>query len=220
MGRLRTMNGFIENRADPPRNLCLRLRVSSANFKSITSRTVHLHDKTHLAMAIQQPFNFKKWIDEHRHLLKPPVGNQQVYKGNDDFIVMVVGGPNARKDYHYNEGEEFFYQLEGNITLKIIDNGKPVDVPINEGDIYLLPPKVPHSPQRTAGSVGLVIERYRKPDEKDGFMWFCENCNHKLYEEYFELTDIVSQLPKVMQTFYNSEELRTCQQCGTVMQKP
>lgn len=153
-------------------------------------------------------------------MLKPPVGNQQVYKGNNDFIVMVVGGPNARKDYHYNEGEEFFYQLEGNITLKIIDNGQPIDVPINEGDIYLLPPRVPHSPQRTAGSVGLVIERYRKPNEKDGFMWFCENCNHKLYEEYFELTDIVSQLPKVMQTFYNSEELRTCTECGTVMQKP
>lgn len=171
-------------------------------------------------MAIQKPFNFKQWIDEHRHLLKPPVGNQQVYKGNHDFIVMVVGGPNSRKDYHYNEGEEFFYQLEGNITLKIIEDGKPVDVPINEGDIYLLPPKVPHSPQRTAGSVGLVIERYRKPEEKDGFLWFCENCNNKLYEEYFELTDIVTQLPKVMETFYNSEKLRTCNNCGTVMEKP
>ena len=171
-------------------------------------------------MSIRKPFNFKKWIDEHRDLLKPPVGNQQVYKGNDEFIVMVVGGPNARKDYHYNEGEEFFYQLEGNIVLKIIEDGKPVDIAINEGEIFLLPPKVPHSPQRTEGSVGLVIERYRKENEKDGFMWFCENCNHKLYEEYFELTDIVNQLPKVMKKFYDSEELRTCDQCGTVMEKP
>lgn len=171
-------------------------------------------------MAIQRPFNFKKWIDDNRELLKPPVGNQQVYKANDDFIVMVVGGPNARKDYHYNEGEEFFYQLEGNIVLKIMEDGKPVDVPINEGEIFLLPPKVPHSPQRTAGSVGLVIERYRKGHEKDGFIWFCENCNHKLYEEYFELTDIVKQLPEVMKTYYNSEELRTCKKCGTTMEKP
>jgi len=171
-------------------------------------------------MSIQRPFNFKKWIDDNRHLLKPPVGNQQVYKANDDFIVMVVGGPNSRKDYHYNEGEEFFYQVEGNIVLKIIEDGKPVDIHINEGDIFLLPPKVPHSPQRTEGSIGLVIERYRTDKENDGFMWFCESCNNKLYEEYFELTDIVTQLPKVMQTFYNSEELRTCNKCGTKMEKP
>jgi 3-hydroxyanthranilate 3,4-dioxygenase len=167
-----------------------------------------------------RPFNIKKWIDDNRHLLKPPVGNQQVYKGNDDFIVMVVGGPNNRKDYHWEEGEELFYQLEGNIVVKIIEDGKPVDIHINEGDIFLLPPRVPHSPQRPANSVGLVIERYRKEGEQDGFLWYCENCNHKLYEEYFALTDIVTQLPKVMQTFYNSEELRTCKNCGTVMQKP
>lgn len=171
-------------------------------------------------MAIQRPFNFKKWIDDNRHLLKPPVGNQQVYKGNDDYIVMVVGGPNSRKDYHYNEGEEFFFQLEGNMTLKIIEDGKPVDLPISEGEIFLLPPKVPHSPQREANSVGLVIERYRSEGEKDGFMWFCENCNHKLFEKYFELTDIVKQLPEVMKEYYESEELRTCEKCGTTMQKP
>ncbi len=170
-------------------------------------------------MPIQRPFNFKKWIDDNRHLLKPPVGNQQVYKGNDDYIVMVVGGPNARKDYHYNEGEEFFFQLEGNMTLKIIEDGKPIDLPISEGEIFLLPPRVPHSPQREANSVGLVIERYRNEGEKDGFMWFCENCNHKLFDKYFELTDIVKQLPEVMKEFYESEELRTCKKCGTIMEK-
>jgi len=170
-------------------------------------------------MPIQRPFNFKKWIDDNRHLLKPPVGNQQVYKGNDDYIVMVVGGPNARKDYHYNEGEEFFFQLEGNMMLKIIEDGKPIDLPISEGEIFLLPPRVPHSPQREANSVGLVIERYRNEGEKDGFMWFCENCNHKLFDKYFELTDIVKQLPEVMKEFYESEELRTCKKCGTIMEK-
>jgi 3-hydroxyanthranilate 3,4-dioxygenase len=169
---------------------------------------------------IRRPFNLKAWIDEHRHLLKPPVGNQQVYKANDDYIVMVVGGPNARKDYHYNEGEELFLQIEGDMVLRIVEDGKPVDIPIREGDMFLLPPKVPHSPQRPANTVGLVIERYRSDAEKDGFLWFCEGCGHKLYEEYFALTDIVKQLPAVMQTFYGSEALRTCQQCGTVMQPP
>jgi len=171
-------------------------------------------------MSIARPFNFKQWIDEHRHLLKPPVGNRQVYKDNKDYIVMVVGGPNARKDYHYNESEEFFYQIEGDITLKVIEDGLPVDIAIKEGEIFLLPPKVPHSPQRKANTIGMVIERYRRADEKDGFIWFCENCNNKLYEEYFDMTDIVKQLPVVMKTFYDSENLRTCKACGTVMQPP
>lgn len=171
-------------------------------------------------MAIRKAFNFNKWIEDNRHLLKPPVGNQQVFKGNSDFIVMVVGGPNSRKDFHYNEGEEFFYQLEGDINVKIIEEGQIVDVPVREGEIFLLPPKTPHLPQRPANTVGLVMERYRRPGEKDGCLWFCENCGNKLYEEYFELTDIVKQLPVVMDKFYASQEKRTCKKCGTIMEPP
>jgi len=168
-------------------------------------------------MTIRPPFNFKKWIDEHRHLLKPPVGNKQVYE-DADFIVMVVGGPNARKDYHFNEGEEFFYQLEGNITVKIQENGKAVEIPINEGDIFLLPPRVPHSPIRSENSVGLVIERKRKETEKDGLLWFCDNCNEKLYEKYFVLNSIEKDFQPVFKEFYASENLRTCSKCSTVME--
>jgi 3-hydroxyanthranilate 3,4-dioxygenase len=170
-------------------------------------------------MAISKAFNFKKWIDENRHLLKPPVGNQQVFKNNADFIVMVVGGPNSRKDYHYDEGEEFFYQLEGDITLKIIEDGTPKDIEIKEGEIFLLPARVPHSPRRPANTIGLVIERYRRAGEQDGFIWHCENCGNKLYEEYVELTDIVNQLPPIMNRFWNTPEYRTCSTCGTVMEK-
>ena len=170
-------------------------------------------------MAIQRPFNFKKWIDDNRHLLKPPVGNQQVYVGNDDFIVMVVGGPNSRKDYHYNETEEFYYQVEGDIVLKIIEEGKPVDIHIREGEIFLLPPRVPHSPRRPANTVGLVMELVRKNKEDDGFLWFCENCGNKLYEEYAHVTDIVNQLPPIMNRFFESGH-NTCKNCGETMQKP
>ena len=171
-------------------------------------------------MAVAKPFHLKKWIDENRHLLKPPVGNQQIYKANDDYIVMIVGGPNSRKDFHYNEGEELFYQLEGNINVRIVENGVFRDIPIQEGEMFLLPAKVPHLPQRPANTIGLVIERYRKEGEKDGCIWFCENCHNLLYEEYFELTDIVKQLPEVMNKFYSSKELCTCSKCGTVMQRP
>lgn len=171
-------------------------------------------------MAVTEPFNFKKWIDENRSLLKPPVGNAQVYKNTKDFIIMVVGGPNARKDYHYNESEEFFYQLEGDITVKIIDDGKPKDIHIKEGEIFLLPGKTPHSPQRGPNTIGLVVEKVRHGGEIDGFLWYCENCGNKLYEEYLEVTDIVKQLPPIMERFYSSVELRTCTVCGTVMEPP
>ena len=160
-------------------------------------------------MAVQKPFNLKAWIDNNRHLLKPPVCNQCVYKDAENFIVMVVGGPNARKDFHYNESEELYLQIEGNMVLRI-----------NEGDMFLLPPKTPHSPQRPENTIGLVIEKVRENKEIDGFLWFCENCNEKLYEEYFELTDIVKQLPPVMEKFYSSETNRVCNHCGTVMQAP
>lgn len=168
-------------------------------------------------MSIAQPINFQKWIEENRHLLKPPIGNQVMYKGNDDFIVMVVGGPNSRKDFHYNEGEEFFYQVEGEIVLKVVDEGEVKDIHIKEGEMFLLPARTPHSPRRPANTIGLVMERYRKPGEKDGFIWHCENCGNKLYEEYHEITDIVNQLPPIMERFWKNPENTKCKKCGTVM---
>lgn len=171
-------------------------------------------------MAVKRPFNLHAWIEENRHLLKPPVGNQQVYKEAGDFIVMVVGGPNSRKDFHYNESEELFYQLEGDVVVRIHEDGKIVDIPIKQGDMFLLPAKTPHSPQRGANTVGLVIEKVREDKEIDGFIWYCENCHEKLYEEYFELTDIVSQLPPLMERFYSDIEKRTCKNCGHVMEPP
>ncbi|UKM66310.1 3-hydroxyanthranilate 3,4-dioxygenase [Flavobacteriaceae bacterium GSB9] len=165
------------------------------------------------------PLNFKDWIEENRHLLKPPVSNKVVWK-DGDFIVMVVGGPNNRKDYHYNETPEFFYQVEGDIVLKIIDNGKPKDVHIKEGDIYLLPPKVPHSPQRGANTVGLVIEYKRPKGMKDALMWFCENCTTKLYEEDFTLEDIETDMPKIFDNYYSDKDKRSCPNCGEIMQPP
>ena len=171
-------------------------------------------------MPVQRPFNLNKWIEEHRHLLKPPVGNQCVYTEAGDFIVMVVGGPNSRKDFHFNEGEELFYQLEGDVVVRIQEDGKIVDIPIKQGDMFLLPGRTPHSPQRGVNTIGLVIEIKRKTEELDGFMWFCENCDEKLYEEFANVTDIVAQLPPIMNHFYNDVEKRTCEKCGTVMEPP
>ena len=163
-------------------------------------------------------FNFRQWIDEHRAQLKPPVGNKRVFR-DGDFIIMVVGGPNARKDYHVDPGQEFFYQLEGDMVLRTIQDGRRVDVPIRAGEVLLIPPNMPHSPQRPAATVGLVIERARRPGELDGFQWYCEHCGEKLYEEFFPLTDIEKQFPPVFERFFASREKRTCRRCGTVLER-
>lgn len=164
------------------------------------------------------PINLQAWIEEHRHLLKPPVGNKVIYAG--DFIVMVVGGPNQRTDFHYDEGPEWFYQLEGEMVLKIQEDGAVRDIPLKAGEIFLLPARVPHSPQRMPDSVGLVIERRRLPHEQDGLLWYCERCNHKLYEEYFTLKNIETDFPPVFDRFYSSRAHRTCAHCGHLNPAP
>lgn len=171
-------------------------------------------------MNFEKPINIHHWIERHREYLKPPVCNKLVFKENG-FIIMVVGGPNTRKDYHYEEGPEFFYQIEGDMVLKIINSsGVPEDVTIKEGEFFLLPAKIPHSPQRFENTVGLVVERTRLEGEMDGLMWYCDHCNTKLFEKYFVLENIEKDLPKVFEEFYSSENNRTCKNCGSVMATP
>ena len=146
---------------------------------------------------LKPPINFKNWIESNRHLLKPPVGNQVVYD-QGDFMIMVVGGPNSRKDYHVDPVEEFFFQLEGDMLLKVIENGQRADIPIKEGEIFLLPKNLPHSPQRFKDTVGLVIEYKREEGALDSFQWYCDECNSLLHEVSLQLEDIVAQLPPLL----------------------
>ncbi|MBC7983751.1 MAG: 3-hydroxyanthranilate 3,4-dioxygenase [Candidatus Obscuribacterales bacterium] len=164
-------------------------------------------------------FNFLNWIERHRSFLQPPVCNRLVFE-ESEFVIMVVGGPNSRSDYHDDPGEEFFYQLEGAMLLKTMQQGQPVDIPIRAGEILLLPGHIPHSPQRYANSIGLVVERKRRSDELDGFLWYCENCHHELYSEYLHVSDIVKQLPPVFERFYGSPEHRRCKHCSQLMAAP
>jgi 3-hydroxyanthranilate 3,4-dioxygenase len=170
-------------------------------------------------MRVAPPFNLQRWIDSNRELLKPPVGNKLLFQ-DSEFIVMAVGGPNSRKDFHHDPGEEFFLQLEGDILLRTVQDGRRVDVPIRQGEVFLLPPEMPHSPQRPAGSIGIVVERRRGPGELDGFSWYCEHCGHLLYLERVAVSDIETQLPPIFSRFYSSAAHRTCRACGTVMQAP
>lgn len=159
-------------------------------------------------------FNFAQWIDRHAHLLKPPVGNQQVFSEAGDLIVMVVGGPNARSDFHDDPYEEFFYQLRGDMRLRILENGRARDLPIREGEVLLLPAHVRHSPQRPEGSVGLVVEKVRPPGVDDGFEWYCHACGGLVHRVEVNVKNIVTDLPPLFDHFYSSA--RKCPACGQV----
>ena len=163
-----------------------------------------------------EPINFQQWIEDNRHLLKPPVGNKTMTVGKD-FIVMIVGGPNARTDYHVDPYEEWFYQLEGAMHVDLMVDGKPETVEISADQNWLLPGNTPHSPQRPEpGSIGLVMERVREDGVLEKFQWYCPNCNALVHEVELQVRDIVVDLPPVFTAFYEDEQARTCKNCGHV----
>lgn len=166
---------------------------------------------------MRQPINFSKWIDEHADRLRPPVGNQQVWR-DANMIVTVVGGPNQRSDFHDDPFEEFFHQFKGNAHLLIADRGKFERVDLREGDIFLLPAHVRHSPQRPEpGSLCTVIEMPRPVGELDAFEWYCANCGHLVKRSEVQLRSIVDDLPSIYDAFYALDDAgRRCEACGEV----
>jgi len=163
------------------------------------------------------PINLQKWIKQHREELRPPICAGLVYH-EGGFIVMVIAGPNSRSDYHINMTNEFFYQLEGDITLKVVNEGRFEDVVVHEGEMFLMPPNMPHSPQRPAGTVGLVIERRRGSDEIDKLRWYCDNCQTMVYEEELHVDglDLSENFGPVVQRYNSDPDLRSCTKCGYI----
>jgi 3-hydroxyanthranilate 3,4-dioxygenase len=162
-------------------------------------------------------FNFQKWIEANKEKFKPPVGNAQVWE-DGEMMVTVVGGPNQRKDYHDDPTEEFFYQLKGDIFLRLMETpGRaPIEVSIKEGEIFLLPKHMRHSPQRQAGSIGVVVEMPRPEGALDAFEWYCQNCHQLVHRSEVKLKSIVRDLPPLFEKFYSDESLRKCKHCGAV----
>ncbi|MEM7454484.1 MAG: 3-hydroxyanthranilate 3,4-dioxygenase [Planctomycetota bacterium] len=171
---------------------------------------------------ITPPFNLMKWIDEHRDEFKMPVMNKQFYKEADDVIIFVSKGPNTRNDYHVNPTEELFYQLEGDIVLRIrpLDGSDPQDVLIKEGEMFLLPRHIPHRPQRPEGTLGLIVEFPRPEGTLDAIHWYCTDDKHLVYEAEFRLQHIDEDLHRIMDDFWNGPvENRTCKETGTIVER-
>ena len=167
----------------------------------------------------QAPINLMKWVEEHRHLLKPPVGNQYLYRG-EDFFVMIIGGPNARNDFHITASEEFFFQIKGDIVVRIREDGRIIDYPVREGETFFIPPNVPHSPQRGPGTIGMVVERNRPEGETEHLVFYCENCGELVHDLEFDMKDIVEHFKQMMEDFWANDQLRTCSKCGTKVENP
>lgn len=160
--------------------------------------------------------NFAQWIAENEHALKPPVNNKALFTGKD-FIVQVVGGPNQRTDFHVDPYEEWFHQIKGDMHINLMTDEGARTVYVREGETWLLPADVPHSPQRPQeGSIGLVIERVREEGTLEKFQWYCEECGGLVHEVELQVRDIVADLPPVFSAFYADEEARTCGKCGAL----
>jgi 3-hydroxyanthranilate 3,4-dioxygenase len=166
-------------------------------------------------------FNLNIWINDNRDELKPPVGNKVIWK-DSKMMVMIIGGPNTRNDYHITPSPEFFHQLQGDMLLKLVDpdSGERIDMPLKEGDVFMIPPNVPHRPVRKANTVGLVVEYWRPEGANDAFVWYCDECDALVHRVEFHLTQLDEDIKPAFEAFFASEESRTCGECGAVLPVP
>ena len=171
------------------------------------------------ATTVAMPVNLMQWAREHRDELKPPVGNKYLYDGTD-FFVMVIGGPNARNDFHVTNSEEYFFQVKGNIVVRIREGGVIKDVPVREGETLFIPGNVPHAPTRPPGTIGVVVERRRPPGETEHQQFYCDNCSELVYDKEFDCKDIVEHFAQSMEEFWSDPDLSTCRKCGARVGKP
>ena len=165
------------------------------------------------------PINLMKWVEQHRHEMKPPVSNKYLYDG-EDFFVMLINGPNARNDFHQTSSEEFFHQLQGDIVVRIVEDGKIKDVPVRQGETFFIPGNVPHSPTRPPNTLGLVVERRRPPGELEHLQFYCDNCHALVEDIEFDCKDIVVHFKQAMEDFWADPKRSTCRNCGTRVTKP
>jgi 3-hydroxyanthranilate 3,4-dioxygenase len=186
---------------------------------TVTEPETRTSSESRATPAVQPPINLKNWIEENREKFKPPVSNRYLYDGRD-FFVMVIKGPNARNDFHLVDSEEYFYQLKGDIKVRVREGERIVDHIVREGETFFIPPSVPHSPQRPPDTIGVVVERRRPPGKMEHVIFYCENCGALVEDIHFDCADIVQHFSQAMLEFWNDDARRTCKKCGRKVEQP
>ena len=133
---------------------------------------------------------------------------------------MVIAGPNARNDFHVSRSEEYFYQLKGDIVIRVIEDGAIKDIQVREGETFFTPGGAPHSPTRPPETLGIVVELRRPAGESERLQFYCENCAKLVYEKEFDCADIVEHFARSMEEFWADPTASTCRHCGTRVTKP
>lgn len=149
------------------------------------------------------------WLAANTNNFAPPVCNKLMHGPDGQLFVMYVGGPNQRKDFHLEEGEELFYMEKGDMCLRVLEQGVFRDIVIKEGEVFLLPGRIPHSPQRHQGTVGLVVERQRTESEEDCIRYFMEGLPNVLFERWIHCTNLGTQIAPIINEYFASEEHKT-----------
>jgi 3-hydroxyanthranilate 3,4-dioxygenase len=168
-------------------------------------------------MDFLSTFHLKRWVEENQNLFSPPYKTNRLLVHHKDFLVMILRGPNVRLDFHVEPGDEFFYQIEGDIELHLKPEGESREVvTIRQGEIFLCPGSLAHSPRRPENTWGLVIERKRNAAENEEFVWFCEKCDAKVLSRTVTQGEIGKQVAQIYEAFNADAALRTCKACGDV----
>src|SRR5438132_3588253 len=193
-------------------------RWKYARFMATLTKTASSSPKERTTHAVRPPINLVNWIQENSEKFTPPVSNCYLYDGRD-FFVLVIKGPNARNDFHLVDSEEYFYQLKGDIKVRVREGDRIVDHIVGEGETFFIPPNVPHSPQRPPDTIGVVVERRRPPGEKEHVIFYCENCGALVEDIHFDCADTVKHFSQAMLDFWNDDARRTCKKCGKKVEK-
>lgn len=171
-------------------------------------------------MDLLSTYHLKRWIEENQSYFQPPFRTNRLLMNQKDFLVMILRGPNTRLDFHIDPGDEFFYQIQGDMELHVKpDNERRQVMKIKEGEIFVCPGGLPHSPRRFENTWGLVIERRRREDEREEFVWFCEQCDERVFFRVLNPQSIASQVSAVYNEFNGNEALRSCRACGYIFPK-
>jgi 3-hydroxyanthranilate 3,4-dioxygenase len=169
-------------------------------------------------LSVLKTIDVQRWVRERKELGdRPYMSHDRIW--NDGFLVLLFDGPTPpeRMDFHINTSPEFFYQLVGDMHCRVLEDGVFRDFVVAEGEMFLLPARIPHRNSRDRGSLGIVVHQARDPGALDAIVWYCEKCQNVLHRVDYQLSSLREQLQEHIRNFLGSEALRTCKRCGTVM---